>query len=167
AGLAARLKPKASLLASLHNRLQNDWQRMRFKVVFALLLFLAAVLTAAAQDSTKRNDRPQSSTPMQPRTEPPKVTSDAKRYAWEFTQRNFIVGHIVIEHDAQGHGTITFERKNEEAPIVEPVELSTAALARIFGLWSDLHFLDFDEIYQSAKDFAHLGTYRISLQDGQ
>jgi hypothetical protein len=140
---------------------------MRFKVVLALLLFLAAVLTAAAQDSTKRNDRPQGSPPVQPRPESPKVPSDAKRYVWEFTQRNFIVGHIVIEHDALGRGTITFERKNEETPIVEPVELSTAALGRIFGLWSDLHFLDSDENYQSPKDFAHLGTYRISLQDGQ
>lgn len=140
---------------------------MRFKVVLVVLLFLAAVLTAAAQDSTKRNDRPQGLPPVQPRPESPKVPSDARRYTWEFTQRNFIVGHIVIEHDAQGRGTITFERKNEETPIVEPVELSTVALGRIFGLWSDLHFLDSDENYQSEKDFAHLGTYRISLQDGQ
>jgi hypothetical protein len=140
---------------------------MRFKVFLALLLFLTAVVTAAAQDSTKRNDRPQASPSAQPRPESPQVTSDAKRYTWEFTQRNFIVGHIVIEHDAQGRGTITFERKNEEVPIVEPVELSTAALGRIFGLWTDLHFLDSDENYQSPKDFAHLGTYRISLQDGQ
>jgi hypothetical protein len=140
---------------------------MRFKVVLALLLFLVAVVTAVAQDSTKRNDRPQASPSIQPRSESPQVPSDTKRYAWEFTQRNFIVGHILIEHDAQGRGTITFERKNEETPIVEPVELSTAALGRIFGLWSDLHFLDSDESYQSPKDFAHLGTYRISLQDGE
>jgi len=140
---------------------------MRFKVVLALLIFLAAVLPAAAQNSTKRNDRPQGLPPMQPRPESPKVTSNAKRYTWEFTQRNFIVGHILIEHDAQGRGTITFERKNDEVPIVEPVELSTAALGRIFGLWGDLHFLDSDENYQSPKSFAHLGTYRISLQDGQ
>ena len=140
---------------------------MRFKVVLAFLLFLAVVSTAAAQDSSKRNDRPPASPSVQPTPEPPKITSDARRYSWEFTQRNFIVGHIVIEHDAQGRGTITFERKNEETPIVEPVELSTAASGRIFGLWSDLHFLDSDENYQSPKDFAHLGTYRITLQDGQ
>jgi len=140
---------------------------MRSKIVLALLIFLAAVLPAAAQNSTKRNDRPQGLPPMQPRPESPKVTSNAKRYTWEFTQRNFIVGHILIEHDAQGRGTITFERKNDEVPIVEPVELSTAALGRIFGLWGDLHFLDSDENYQSPKSFAHLGTYRISLQDGQ
>ena len=140
---------------------------MRFKVVPALLLLLAAVLTAAAQNSTKRNDRPPGSPPVQARQESPQVTSEAKRYTWEFTQRNFIVGHILIEHDAQGRGTITFERKNEETPIVEPVALSTAALGRIFGLWSDLHFLDSDENYQSPKNFAHLGTYRIGLQDGE
>ena len=140
---------------------------MRSRILLALLLLLAAVLTAAAQNSTKRNDRPTGSPPVQARQESPKVTSEAKRYTWEFTQRNFIVGHIVIEHDAQGRGTITFERKNEETPIVEPVALSTAALGRIFGLWSDLHFLNSDENYQSPKDFAHLGTYRIGLQDGE
>jgi hypothetical protein len=140
---------------------------MRSKFLLALLLLLTAVITTAAQNSTKRNDRPTGSPPVQARQESPKVTAEAKRYTWEFTQRNFIVGHIVIEHDAQGRGTITFERKNEETPIVEPVALSTAALGRIFGLWSDLHFLDSDENYQSPKDFAHLGTYRIGLQDGE
>ena len=162
--------PDKSLLASLPNRLQNNRQRMRSKVIL-LLLFLTILWPASGQNSTKRNDRPQTSPPVQrrpeePRPEEPKV-ADATRYTWEFTQREFIVGHIVIEHDAQGRGKITFERKNEETPIVEPVELSAAARKRISGFWSDLHFLDSDENYQSPKNFAHLGTYRIGLDDGK
>ncbi len=140
---------------------------MRSGIAFALLLLVIAVPSAVGQDSTKRNDRPMESPSAQPRAESAKMTLDRARYSWEFTQRNFLVGHIVIDHDAHGHGKITFERKNEETPIVEPIELSSTALGRIFGLWDDLHFLDSDENYQSPKNFAHLGTYRIALDDGK
>jgi hypothetical protein len=74
---------------------------------------------------------------------------------------------VVITHDATGRGDISFERKGEETPIVEPVQLSTAALGRIFGLWAELRFLDSNENYQSAKNFAHLGTYKIGMNDGK
>ena len=52
-------------------------------------------------------------------------------------------------------------------PIVEPIELSTNALGRIFGLWLDLRFLDSNENYQSAKNFAHLGADSLHWNDGK
>ena len=135
--------------------------------VIASVLSLTAACSIAAQESNKRNDRPPGTLVPTQQVASKEEPHETARYSWEFTQREFIVGHIVIEHDAQGRGKITFERKNEETPITEPVELSTAAMARILGLWSELHFLDADENYQAPKNFAHLGTYRIGLDDGK
>lgn len=87
-------------------------------------------------------------------------------YTYEFTQPEFFVRHIVIEHDAGGRGQITFERKNESTPIVEPVELSQAALGRIAGYWGALKFLDSDASYQASKQFPHLGTMRLKMRRG-
>lgn len=142
---------------------------MGFKLLLLFLLFLTAASSTVAQESTKRNDRPQAKTsPMQnARGKDDQTSPSSARYTWEFTQRNFIVGHIVIEHDAQGYGKITFERKDEETPIVEPINISPTAWARITALWNELRFLDSDENYQSPKNFAHLGTYRIGIDDGK
>lgn len=140
---------------------------MGTKLVFALLLFFAAVPTPA-QDSIKRNDRPQeTASPSPQRHEATKATSsDTRRYTYEFRQPEFLINHVTIEHDQQGHGKITFERHGEETPIVEPLELSATVLGRIFAFWGELHFLDSSEDYQAAKNFAHLGTYRIGMENG-
>src|ERR1043166_2220103 len=87
-------------------------------------------------------------------------------YTYEFNQPAFVVSHIVIEHDALGRGNITFVQRTE-TPIVEPIEISSAAQGRIFGLWSELRFLDSNENYQAATNFAHLGTYKIGMNDGK
>ena len=142
--------------------------RNSIRLVFAALIILgASICNAQDPPQTKRNDRPQDSGPTQTRREENKKLVDPTRYAWEFTQRNFLIGHILIEHDASGRGKITFEHRGEPTPIVEPVELSISALGRVLGLWFDLHFLDSTEDYQAAKQFPHLGTYRVSMDDGQ
>src|SRR5437879_12218037 len=51
--------------------------------------------------------------------------------------------------------------------MVKTIELSTAAWIRIFGFWNGLRFLDSTENYQSAKNFAHLGTYSLHWDDGK
>jgi hypothetical protein len=137
------------------------------KVLLFVTLMLGAALTAFAQDANKRNDRPQDSAVAPPRTEEARKAPEGTRYSYEFAQKDFIVNHIVITHDATGRGNISFERKGEETPIVEPVQLSTAAFTRIANLWGELRFLDSDESYQSSKNFAHLGTYKIGMDDGK
>jgi hypothetical protein len=131
----------------------------------ALILLWAGLAFSQAQE-TKRNDRPIAEPTPQSR-EDDKKAPDATRYSYDFAQPQFVIRHIVIEHDARGLGKITFERKGEETPIVEPVELSNNALDRILGLWKELRFLDSDENYQSPKNFAHLGTYRLHMDDGR
>lgn len=132
----------------------------------ALLLCFAPV--SFSQDQNKRNDRPQEQpSPTQPRREDNKKPPDPSRYSYEFGQPKFFIRHILIEHDALGRGQITFERQGEDVPIVEPVELSIGALGRILGLWTELRFLDSDENYQASKQFPHLGTYHLRMDDGR
>ena len=131
----------------------------------AFVLLSAAVFGVAQQPSgTKQNARPEVIAPASP----PATVSDGEkssaRYFYEFTQPQFYVRHIEIEHDANGHGRITFERLNEETGITEPLELSPAAWARIAALWQALSFLDSEENYQSDKQFPHLGTMRLRME---
>src|SRR2546428_7254783 len=114
--------------------------------------------------SFKSNPRQRSSSSPATRREENKKPADATRYSYEFTQPQFYIPRILIEHDASGQGKITFERLGETTPIVEPVELSTAALGRILGLWSELRFLDSTENYQAAKQYSHLGTMWIKME---
>jgi len=130
-----------------------------------LLLTLTLSFAASAQD--KRNGRPEAQPSPSPngskqQTEKPSVV----KYTYEFNQPDFVVSHVVLEHDSSGRGNVTFVQRTE-TPIVEPIQLSSAAMTRIFGFWRDLRFLDSTENYQSAKNFAHLGVYKISMDDGQ
>jgi len=138
------------------------------RFLFLLFVGFAASLNAFAQEATKRNDREQQpAASPNPQRREEKKQPDATKYSYEFAQKDFVVNHIVITHDALGRGNISFERRSETTPIVEPVELSAAALGRIFGLWTELKFLDSDENYQAAKNFAHLGTYKLAMDDGK
>ena len=145
----------------------NTIQLLLWRLALAAPLVFGVAHLGFSQNSTKRNDRPQGDATPQQRREENKKPADPTRYGYEFSQPQFVISHIVIEHDALGRGKITFERKGEETPIVEPVELSVAALGRVLGLWTELRFLDSNENYQAAKQFPHLGTYRIQMDDGK
>lgn len=131
----------------------------------ALVILGAAIFTYAQNPGpTKHNTRP-----AQTATTPEAVTeskSETVKYTYEFSQPKFVVKHIVLEHDANGRGTVKFERLNEDTPIVEPLALSPAALARINAAWQALQFLDSNTDYQSDKQFPHLGTMRIGMEHG-
>lgn len=130
----------------------------------ALLILSAAIFTwAQDQPATKQNARPDSVSVPKKNDEP---KADAVKYSYEFSQPKFYIKHILLEHDATGHGTITFERMNEDVPVVEPIALSTTAMTRITSLWTALQFLDSAADYQSSKQFPHLGTMRIGMQSG-
>ena len=125
---------------------------------------VAAEPEAKSSGSTKQNQRPADEVSARAQLQP--NTGDISKYSYEFTQPQFYIRHILIQHDSAGHGTITFERLNEDAPLVEPVELSTAAVARILPLWQDLHFLESQENYQADKQFPHLGIMRLGMEQG-
>ncbi|HEY6188538.1 MAG TPA: hypothetical protein VIW80_12855 [Pyrinomonadaceae bacterium] len=138
------------------------------RILIAALLTLGAAICAAAQTSpaAKQNTRePVAASDVAP-IKVSESTDDA-RYAYEFKQPDFYVNHIVIEHDARGRGTVSFERKGVEEPIVEPLALSEAAVGRIKALWEALHFLDSDTDYQAPKQFPHLGTMFLRMKRGE
>lgn len=95
------------------------------------------------------------------------LPADAARYSYEFTQPKFFIRHILIKHDEKGRGEISFERKDDEAAIVDPIELSPAALARVKALWDTLRFIDSNTVYQSEKQLPHLGTMRLGMMRGE
>jgi hypothetical protein len=137
------------------------------KTIGAALLILGAAIfgVLSAQTPADPRSKPPQDNPGA-RREENKKPPDTTKYSYEFTQPQFYIRHILIEHDATGRGKITFERLGEETAIVEPIELSTGALGRIFSLWATLGFLDSTENYQSAKQFAHLGTMRLLMEQG-
>jgi len=137
----------------------------------AVLLLGAAVFGVAQQPTgTKHNPRPEvaipAPSPVKPGTSAANQPGSAK-FSFEFKQPEFYVRIITIEHDANGHGRITFERQRQDTPIVEPLQFSATTLARLSGLWQALRFLDSDENYQSERQFPHLGTMRLSMDQDQ
>ena len=132
----------------------------------AALLILGAAIFTYAQDAapSKHNTRPTQTAESAPGITDSKA--EPVKYTYEFSQPKFVIKHIVLEHDAKGRGKVTFERLNEETPIVEPLQLSDAALSRINAAWQALQFLDSNTDYQSDKQFPHLGTMRIGMQQG-
>ena len=152
-------------LDSIHHRGTKIAQKHRemrlFRGVLILPLLLAFAVISYPQTESKRNDRPQSNSTST--IVPGSKEATLVRYTWEFSHREFTINHIVVEHDATGRGKVTFARKGEEDPIVENVELTPPVLERIEKLWRELRFLDSNENYQSSKDFAHLGTYKLGM----
>ena len=145
-------------------------QLQALSTVFILLsaVFLVSAPRLAAQSKT--NERTQQTAPATPaaspaqRREENKKPPDTTRYSYEFTQPDFIIRHIVIEHDANGRGKIKFERKGEETAIEEPIELSIGVLGRVLGAWTQLRFLESSEDYQADKQFPHMGTMRLKME---
>jgi uncharacterized protein (UPF0147 family) len=152
------------------NMVKPTFKYLQF--LFAGLMVLGAVFLAeppSLSAQTKTNERKPESAPSSPATPPTqrreenKKPPDTTRYLYEFTQPEFTIRHIIIEHDANGVGKITFERKGEETPIEEPINLSMGALGRVLGAWTELRFLESTENYQADKQFPHLGTMRLKM----
>ncbi|MGH9872861.1 MAG: hypothetical protein ACRD9S_10395 [Pyrinomonadaceae bacterium] len=139
-------------------------------IVLCALLFAAAGNIEAQTKTNERQPEAAPATPASPgtqRREENKKPPDTTRYFYEFTQPDFLIRHIIIEHDANGLGKITFERKGEETPIEEPINLSMGALGRVLGAWTELRFLESTENYQADKQFPHLGTMRLKMERDQ
>lgn len=135
-------------------------------MIAALLIPGAAICTVTrAQDRAVKQNRREETTKEALPVKKPSVTDDA-HYSYEFQQPSFYLRHIIINHDASGRGEISFERQNDSEPMVEPIALSDAALARITSLWEALRFLDSTENYQTERQYPHLGTMRLKMTRG-
>ena len=163
---------------------------MTARITFILVLFLLAG-TAAAQ--TKKRTRPavkktETTEPAPtPSPESPKVTAPEPKknerpangnstpvetkqtasdptYFYQFTQPEFDISKIVIEHDDTGRGTITFTKKMFGDTATDPLQVSPTTLERINAAYAALNFLDSTENYQYEKDYSHLGVMTFRLK---
>ena len=138
----------------------------------ALLVSGAAILTCGQTPAKKQNNRPPELAPtVTIPANPPVVSVSPSQaspgtYTYEFSQPHFLITHVLVEHDSAGHGRLILERLGETTPIIEPLEISVAALGRITALWQSLRFLDSETNYQSEKQFPHMGTVRLSMRVG-
>ena len=135
----------------------------------------------ADRTPTKKNERPTNGNSSGEKLiEPKKATENAKTdsrknsdgfkpvYFYEFLQPNFLVSKILIEHDEQGKGKITFLKKDYEEEISDPVQLSPVVMERIKNAYDALNFLDSTESYQYEKDYSHLGKMKFAVKrDGR
>jgi hypothetical protein len=160
------------------------------RIILAALLSLSAAICVAAQGgkAVKHNPREAEAPASSERRAPEKVndsperkkeeakeeakeestteTASATTYSYEFKQPEFTVSRILVEHDENGRGRVSFERKGESEMIVEPLQLSDVALSRIETLWDALGFIDSEENYQSDRQYPHMGTVRLSMKQG-
>jgi len=118
-----------------------------------------------AEPIAKRNERPATSGQTAPSTTAPATKPDPF-YVYEFTQPEFITSRILIEHDDQGKGKISFTRRGSEELITDPIQISSTALERLNAAYSALNFIDSTENYQHEKDFSHLGVIKITMTKG-
>ncbi len=98
----------------------------------------------------------------------PAAAKENSVYFYEFSQPNFTVSKIHIEHDENGKGKITLLKKDFDQPETDPIQLSAATLERVKAAWNALDFLDSTESYQFEKDYSHLGTMKFTMKkDGK
>jgi hypothetical protein len=114
----------------------------------------------------KRNGRPtDAGSPAKKQNSDPvsaQTRNSAPAYRYEFSQPDFVVSSIKIEHDESGVGTIIFRKKGSDDPITDPIRVSPKAIARINDALTALNFLDSNESYQYEKDFSHLGNIKFA-----
>jgi hypothetical protein len=111
-------------------------------------------------DKSKKNERPV----VIGETKPAATTVKEPIYRYEFTQPEFLINRIVIEHDDTGRGSISFGKKSYSESITEPIEISPATLERLKATFTALNFIDSTENYQFERDFAHMGNIAITLK---
>ena len=90
---------------------------------------------------------------------------DDPNHFYEFTQPAFVISKILIEHDENGSGKISFIKKGNEELISDPIQVSAEALERINAAFTALNFVNSTENYQYEKDFSHLGVMKFRLKD--
>ena len=139
---------------------------------FAFCLVLVFTIVSVAQNNDQKKNR--RDVPAEGVTESGEtakasnISADKPVYFYEFSQPDFTISKISIEHDENGKGKITFLKKYVEEEITDPIQISPKALERIKETWQTLNYLEADENYQYEKDYSHLGNMKFSvIKDGR
>ncbi len=136
------------------------------RLLLAALAVLGAAICAGAQTSPSKQNAREKAAPDERKESVQATDADDALYIYEFTQPEFLVSRIRIEHDGAGRGRISFLRRGNDDPFEDSLELSSAAISRVKGYWNALGFLDSDADYQAEKQFPHMGTIKLEMKRG-
>ena len=110
----------------------------------------------------KKNERPAAV------DQAPKIPQFTPVYFYEYSRPGFLVGKVLIEHDEDGKGKITFQKQEFDEMITDPIELSAGTLEKLKQAFANLNFLESTESYQYEKDYPHMGNIVITVKkDGK
>ena len=134
------------------------------------------VVKQSVPPPTKKNERPVEATDDQSQERPnkrPSANTGTRAdtfivtHHYEFSQPEFTISKILIEHDESGKGKLSFMKKGYDELVSDPIQVSSKTLERINGALNALNFLASNENYQYEKDFSHLGTviFRLTRDD--
>ncbi len=91
-------------------------------------------------------------------------TQNPPAFVYEFSQPQFVISHIRIEHDESGKGQIAFQKKDFDEEFTDPVQLSVVTMEKLKTHFDALNFLASTENYQYEKDYSHLGNMKITMR---
>ena len=117
----------------------------------------------APKNQGKKNERPTAGN-EQTNAETSKITAGSPVYFYEFSQPNFLISKIFIEHDEDGKGKITFLKQGFGEPVSDPITLSAEGIEKVKMRWQTLDFLSSTENYQYEKDYSHLGNMKFTMK---
>ncbi len=134
--------------------------RFSFTLVISLILFCSGLSMAQAAKVNQRDGAAAKVTPTE------QTATHSATYSYEFKQPVFFISRVFIETDAEGHGKVTWERKDADEALTDPFDFSPNAWARVRGLWEQLNFLESGENYQAERQYPHLGVMWLRLKAG-
>ncbi|MBX3243198.1 MAG: hypothetical protein KF685_01875 [Acidobacteria bacterium] len=139
---------------------------VNFLIIFLLSVTAFSVVVTAQTKKNARDTEPQKNGTTSATAEPERAPAgnDAV-YQYEFSQPDFVISRIIVKHNDSGKGTITFFKGDDE-PLEDPISLGDATLERVRTVLRDMDFLNSVEDYQYEKDYSHLGTSSITLEQG-
>lgn len=79
-------------------------------------------------------------------------------YFYEFTRPGFVTSHILIEHDSNGSGKISYLKQDFAEMVTDPIQLTPTTLKGINDTLERMNFLGSTENYQFEKDFSNMGN---------
>lgn len=120
--------------------------------------------TDIRSEPPKKNERPSSIDKKANGSQTPYVQDLDFTYRYEFTRPEFVVDHVIIEHDTAGKGHIMFTKRDSDEMITEPIELSPKTLESLNAALDALDFVNSTEDYQYVRDYSHLGNVTITFK---
>lgn len=117
-----------------------------------------------APSSSKKNERPTTRKDSLQSVDP-----DYKpTYFYEFSRPGFLTSHVVLEHDVNGKGKISYLRQDFTEMLTDPIQLTPVTMKGINDTLERMNYLGSTENYQFEKDFSNMGdTVFRFVKDGR